>query len=81
MVSPTESASTRVSSPAPNRRRGVFSLAITVLFTAFTTVILMAVTLWYLDIDIPDTLDGVVSIGYDILHPVDMPRVVEEAAE
>ena len=75
-----ESASACASSPTPNHK-GVFSLAMTVLFTAFTTVILMAVTLWYLDLDIPDTLDDAVSVGYSILYAVKVPRAVEEAAE
>ena len=70
-----------MSSPAPNRRKGIFSLAMTVLFTAFTTVILMAISLWYLDIDVPDTLDGAVSVGYDILYTVNSPRAVEKAGE
>ena len=80
MEPPPESVSTCASSPAPNRK-GVFSLAMTVLFTAFTTVILMAVTLWYLDVDVPDTLDSAIGVGYSILYTVHMPRAVEEAAE
>ena len=53
----------------------------TVLFTAFTTVILMAITLWYLDVDIPDALDDAVYAGYSILYTVNIPRAVEDAAE
>ena len=81
MEPPPESASTCASSPTPDRRKGVFSLAMTVLFTAFTTVILMAISLWYLDIDVPATLDGAVSVGYDILYAVSSPRAVEKTAE
>ena len=41
----------------------------------------MAVTLWYLDVDVPDTLDSAIGVGYSILYTVHMPRAVEEAAE
>ena len=81
MEPPPESASTCASSPTPDRRKGVFSLAMTVLFTAFTTVILMAITLWYLDVDVPDALDDAVNVGYSILYTVNIPRAVEDAAE
>ena len=48
----------------------------TVLITAFTTAALMAIMLWYLEVmQIPDALDIVVRVGYDLLNTLDMPGV------
>ena len=72
-----ESISACVSDPTP-RRKSTFFFVMTVLFTAFTTVIFMAITLWYLDIDVPDTLDRIIDIGYSLLDTLNVPRVIVE---